>query len=314
MKSRENLIDEEEGEEFLPSRGMARWLQDKPAGFGEGKKYDTTVEEKLMEEVERSRKAQLKKKKKTGAKAKENTGSDNKQEKQKAVDVIQIRPQVRIWNLPKKKNIDRDLWKAFKEFPGIMAVNPAVTGNQKTRDPICKGFAFIVLKSDDAAYRFVQYYSKQNLLFGRVQKEIYCDLVDANQSIKSPESNKHTISTNLQEVGISTPYELEASENFITIPQDEQETQELALGNWSTSCSGFPKGGNEITQPLIPMTKQQNPEKMVKKRKKDNQRKASKLQTIGSLARLKVKERAVLTNVFSKYTYGEIASIESKES
>jgi hypothetical protein len=60
---------------------------------------------------------------------------------------------VRLWNLPKKKNIHRDLQSAFKGFRGILHINPAISGNKKTRDPVCKGFAFVDLATDEAAAR-----------------------------------------------------------------------------------------------------------------------------------------------------------------
>lgn len=44
---------------------------------------------------------------------------------------------------------------AFKEFPGIINISPAVLGNKKTRDPICKGFAFVDCKSEGDAIRYV---------------------------------------------------------------------------------------------------------------------------------------------------------------
>lgn len=60
---------------------------------------------------------------------------------------------VRLWNLPKKRNIHRDLQTAFKGFRGILHINPAIAGNKKTRDPICKGFAFVDLATEEAATR-----------------------------------------------------------------------------------------------------------------------------------------------------------------
>ncbi|XP_038982626.1 uncharacterized protein LOC120110847 [Phoenix dactylifera] len=51
--------DDDGDEPLMPLEEMARWLENKPAGFGEGKTYDTTLEEQLLEETERSRKAQL---------------------------------------------------------------------------------------------------------------------------------------------------------------------------------------------------------------------------------------------------------------
>ena len=49
----------DEDEEFIPLTNMKKWLENKPRGFGEGKVYDTSIEDKLMEEIEQSRKAQL---------------------------------------------------------------------------------------------------------------------------------------------------------------------------------------------------------------------------------------------------------------
>lgn len=62
---------------------------------------------------------------------------------------------VRLVNLPKKKNVHRDLRLAFKGVPGIVDVIPAVSGNKKTRDPICKGYAFIYLKTEEDANRLI---------------------------------------------------------------------------------------------------------------------------------------------------------------
>lgn len=61
---------------------------------------------------------------------------------------------VRMVNLPKKKNIHRDLRLAFKGVDGITGIHPAVSGNQKTRDPICMGFAFVYFKSEEHAMRY----------------------------------------------------------------------------------------------------------------------------------------------------------------
>lgn len=60
---------------------------------------------------------------------------------------------VRLVNLPKKMNIDKDLRVAFKGVPGIANIVPVVTGNKKTRNPICKGLAYIDFKSKDEAQR-----------------------------------------------------------------------------------------------------------------------------------------------------------------
>lgn len=62
---------------------------------------------------------------------------------------------VRLVNLPKKKNVNRDLKSAFQAIPGIVDIVPAVSGNKKTRDPVCKGFAFVYFKCEEDAARCV---------------------------------------------------------------------------------------------------------------------------------------------------------------
>lgn len=62
---------------------------------------------------------------------------------------------MRLVNLPKKKNIHRDLHQALKGVPGIVNIVPVVSGNEKTRDPVCKGLAFIDFKYHDEAQRYM---------------------------------------------------------------------------------------------------------------------------------------------------------------
>lgn len=61
-----NKYDDDEEEEdddvdeegLLPLEQMRKWLKNKPKGFGEEKVYDTSVEDKLLEEMRQSREAQ----------------------------------------------------------------------------------------------------------------------------------------------------------------------------------------------------------------------------------------------------------------
>lgn len=62
---------------------------------------------------------------------------------------------VRLVSLPKKKNIHRDLRVAFQGVPGIVNIVPVVSGNEKTRDPVCKGIAFVDFKNKDEAQRYI---------------------------------------------------------------------------------------------------------------------------------------------------------------
>jgi hypothetical protein len=50
--------EEEDEGEFLPMDKMKKWLEKKPRGFGLGKKYETLIEDKLLDEIEQSWKAQ----------------------------------------------------------------------------------------------------------------------------------------------------------------------------------------------------------------------------------------------------------------
>lgn len=71
-----------------------------------------------------------------------------------ATEVVPRGARVRVVNLPKKKNIHRDLKSAFLGVPGILDIIPGVSGNSKTRDPVCKGFAFVDFKSKEDATRY----------------------------------------------------------------------------------------------------------------------------------------------------------------
>lgn len=70
-----------------------------------------------------------------------------------APEVVPSGVRVRVVNLPKKRNIDRDLKSAFRGTPGLLNIIPAVSGNRKTRDPVCKGFAFVDFRSEEDATR-----------------------------------------------------------------------------------------------------------------------------------------------------------------
>jgi len=72
-----------------------------------------------------------------------------------ASEVVSSEIRVRINNLPKKMNVHRDLRSAFRGVHGIINISPAVLGNKKTRDPVCKGFGFVDFKSLEDANRYV---------------------------------------------------------------------------------------------------------------------------------------------------------------
>uniref|UniRef100_A0A0D9VFF2 RRM domain-containing protein n=1 Tax=Leersia perrieri TaxID=77586 RepID=A0A0D9VFF2_9ORYZ len=168
--------DEEEVEvdedEYLKNRP-------KPVGFGAGKTYTTDIEEQLLREMGLGGGRRT-----TPAKSK-NRAAASISAKETGEDLNDGGVRVRVWNLPKKKNIHKDLNLAFKGFPGLKNIEPAVSANKKTRDPICKGFAYLKLESLEAASRFVELYSQKAVSFGKVQKPIKCCIVDAQSSIDS---------------------------------------------------------------------------------------------------------------------------------
>ncbi|CAO2045499.1 unnamed protein product [Urochloa humidicola] len=174
----EMAVDEEE---FLATRP-------KPAGFGEGKTYATDIEEQLLREMG------LGGARRGGDAASAKRREGNSSAKGTGADLNDNGVQVRVWNLPKKKNIHKDLKQAFKGFPGLLSIDPAVSANKKTRDPICKGFAYLKLESADAATRFIEIYSRKPVAFGKVEKPISCCIVDGNSSAEPSNEASHAIS------------------------------------------------------------------------------------------------------------------------
>ncbi|CAE5963649.1 unnamed protein product [Arabidopsis arenosa] len=169
--------DEDEGE-FLPMDKMKKWLEKKPRGFGLGKKYETSIEDKLLDEIQQSWKAQaanLNKLKNDPLKSQQLKRDNNLL---KGTGETEIGFRVRVTNLPKKKNVHRDLKVAFKEVSGVLSITPAVSGNKKTKDPVCKGFAHVDFKSEIDANRFVKQFTGQSLAFGKVIKQIKCQVVE----------------------------------------------------------------------------------------------------------------------------------------
>ncbi|GAB2214201.1 hypothetical protein Droror1_Dr00018541 [Drosera rotundifolia] len=172
--------EEEEEEEFEGTKygKLKSWMKKKPTGFGEGKEYDTSLEEKLLEEIEQSRIAQLA----NINRLKLEASRPMSKKLEKAPEVIPSGIRVLITNLPKKRNIHRDLKSAFKEVSGIISISPMVSGNKKTRDPICKGLAYVYFKSMDDANRFIDLFSGQTVTFGKAVKKLKYELVNSSDS------------------------------------------------------------------------------------------------------------------------------------
>ncbi|KAK9664499.1 hypothetical protein RND81_14G046800 [Saponaria officinalis] len=308
-------IDEDE-ELMVPFHKMDAWLKRKPKGFGEGKVYDTSIEDKLLEELEKIREAQLANVDKLKNIAKVN---ETQKELKKEVKVSEVAPgciRVRINNLPKKKNIHRDLKSAFEGLHGVANILPAVSGTKKTRDPVCKGFAFVDFKSLDDADRFVQAFSGQNIAFGKTEKTIKCEILrpsDARNeaSIQDEYDNVSESSvTILEKKGnqvdeiVKHSPEIDASEDD---DFDESDGDDI-VGNFKLSNSLGQSKIESVESRLLkqssdlPSTKQK--EKKVSKKKpavQKNSDSATKLKVPGSAKRLKVHEKAKLADVYSRY-------------
>ncbi|KAJ4959946.1 hypothetical protein NE237_019856 [Protea cynaroides] len=315
--------EEDEDEGFVPFANMKKWIQNKPAGFGEEKVYHTSIEDKLLEEMEQSRRAQLA----NINNLKNNSLKPMQPQVHNVPEVVPSGIRVRIGNLPKKKNIQRDLKSAFTGFPGILNISPAVAGNKKTKDPICKGFAFVYLDSEDAACRFIQKYGGQSLPFGKIQKQITCDMINPSHSRDNgfeqslngsststsepalpnleenpvPDSNVDNISMNFSEL---TTFDESADLRDQIMPADWEDIGEdpecvnVSESNDSSDRRATTELVNEAASP-----KQQKSRAVVQKKQtvKKKPARAQKLSIPGSAKRLKIKEKAVLTGVFSKY-------------
>ncbi|TVU32263.1 hypothetical protein EJB05_23987, partial [Eragrostis curvula] len=178
--------DDDDNEEEAVDEAEFLATRPKPVGFGAGKTYSTDIEEQLLREMGGAGHDA-----KTSPPRPSATRGTNQTKKRAQVCSLYLSDsgvQVRVWNLPKKKNIHKDLKQAFKGFPGLLSINPAVSANKKTRDPICKGFAYLKMESVEDATRFVEIYSRKNVPFSKVEKPISCCVVDAQSS--SEPSNK----------------------------------------------------------------------------------------------------------------------------
>ncbi|XP_076898034.1 uncharacterized protein LOC143551503 [Bidens hawaiensis] len=298
--------DEDEDEEddlIVPLSNMRQWTRNKPRGFGEVKLYDTTLEDKLLEELEQSKAAQI---------ANINNLKNNpignpisKLPKHKDPELAPNGIRMRLINLPKKKNIHRDLQAAFKPFTGIINIIPAVSGNEKTRDPVCKGFAFVDFKSEKDANRFVDIISTQPITFGKVQKQIRCEIMKPSSptlapvkpsvdKIKSPlPVLDATMSVNSNPV-IETPYVEDDTSSDDDNDDDDDDELEFATDVVEEKHEG--EVGSEALKKQKVREKAKKTPRSVKKVEK-----TPKLSIPGSAKRLKMKEKALLSGVFSKY-------------
>ena len=144
--------------QFESRDDMITWLKTKPRGFNRPPATaDTSLEDRLLAELEAERQAKLRAKggketkketkvtaksaaeKNKGAASKSLPGKGNAREGERVSSGVQVR----VSGLPKKRNVVRDLQRAWLGLPGIIAITPVEEANSKTREPTCKGFGFV---------------------------------------------------------------------------------------------------------------------------------------------------------------------------
>nr|GEU38221.1 nucleotide-binding alpha-beta plait domain-containing protein [Tanacetum cinerariifolium] len=311
----EEFEEEEEEDEdediIVPLRNMRQWTHNKPRGFGEGKVYDTSMEDKLLEELEQSRAAQNA----NVENLKKNPQVGNPKEKVSKLKVSEVAPngtRVRLVHLPKKKNIHRDLQAAFKPFTGITNIIPAVLGNEKTRELVCKGFAFVDFKSEKEATRFVNTFSTQPMTFGKVQKQIKCEIIKPSSVIPAVKPSVHRTKTALPVTDpsvlvISTPVTetaLDSYEEDAALDRSQNDDDDDYNDDNIAKLDNVVQEKQELEAGSEPVKK---PKKVKEKGKKTTTGKKKvestpKLNIPGSANRLKMKEKDMLSGVFSKYS------------
>ncbi|KDP21305.1 hypothetical protein JCGZ_21776 [Jatropha curcas] len=310
--------DDEDDGMFVPFGKMKKWLENKPRGFGEGKVYNTSTEDKLLEEMQKSQQAQAANI--NNLKNNPVHSAANKDVKhKKAPEVVPSGIRVCVANLPKKKNIQRDLKSAFKEVTGVVNIIPAVSGNKKTKDPICKGYAFVDFKSQENADRFVRQFSGQKVSFGRIQKQIKCKMANSHSSDDESEGNIYSgsnLNVHAPQESSNTYFDTDDSyieENVSDVPVDwgnELVTAKLEDVMHKMESSNTSILNNDDTvEPILEHTsgsfspKKQDKSRTTKKNivMKGRGKKVPKMEILGSAKRLKVKEKAVLNDVFAKY-------------
>ncbi|XP_020217355.1 uncharacterized protein LOC109800857 [Cajanus cajan] len=337
--------DSDDDEGMLPLEKMNKWFEKKPKGFGEGKVYDTSVEDKLLEEMRQSRIAQAENLKRLKSNPVKHASNERTQKK-KDEELVRIGSRVRLVNLPKKKNIHKDLKSALQGIPGIINIVPAVTGNKKTRDPICKGFAFVDFKHEKDAARFVELYTGQTITFGKIQKQIKCELVnvhssssslkssenlsaapkleaaafeedsneDSNMDDSAPTSWDETNSDDLNDLAYQIDGEEQEDDednrkSVTALRVDGDDSAEMRIGPEIISLPSDQVDRNPASEKSFAKDKQENG----RKEKPTSKEKAKKVLGVpGSARRLKIREKAVLSDVFSKY--GLKATLASKDS
>nr|GME21813.1 ATP-dependent DNA helicase CHL1 [Ipomoea batatas] len=247
---------------------------------------------------------------------------------------VQVGFRVRLFNLPKKKNILKDLQLAFKGFPGIVNIIPVVSGNSKTRDPVCKGIAFIDLKSEDGAQRFVQTFSGQSIYFGKVQKNIKCEMMSSTstklRNAHSDDETSYDPSEPDSDEELEADFEIDAhtsdswEENDSTEYDAEVEHTSAQMDDYDedmeTDSGDEQDNAMEGSATNVSFSTVQKKVVVSEKKKKAKRKKETtpKLNIPGSARRLKIRDKALLTGVLTKYglntAEGKPAKLETHRS
>ncbi|XP_004297664.1 PREDICTED: uncharacterized protein LOC101292993 [Fragaria vesca subsp. vesca] len=232
--------DEDDEGLLVPFGEMKKWLEKKPRGFGDGKVYDTPIEDKLLEELQAEAE--------TATKVQNDAVKANVKPKKKGDEVVVPAGfRVRVTNLPKKKNVHRDLSAAFKTVPGLLSINPAVSGNKKTKDPICKGFGFVHFKTEKDAARFVETFSSQSITFGKVQKQIKCEVVtSADSDVEQPKSAPQPAGPQLNALKPVTVNYTVRGPKPTTDPAPKTSTNNSTDSQLAVSASGGQKADSDL--------------------------------------------------------------------
>ncbi|KAL5826587.1 hypothetical protein ACOSQ4_018384 [Xanthoceras sorbifolium] len=209
-----------------------------------------------------------------------------------------------------------------------------VSGNKKTKDPICKGFAFVDFKSEEDATRFTQIFSKQSISFGKIQKQIKCEMMNSTSSKFVDEHSAHSAYNNVEltapgleeEPDADSNVDYDTSDSWMEAASDGSDPYgELDLAKMEDIRENLEivsvlelngrdnKKQDKKSSRDSSSSNQRKKIQVIKKKQiaKGDVKKVPKLDIPGSAKRLKVKEKAVLTDVFSKYAVK--AALTSKE-
>ncbi|XP_028796215.1 uncharacterized protein LOC114751707 [Neltuma alba] len=156
------------------------------------------------------------------------------------------------------------------EIPGIVDIVPALSGNKKTRDLVCKGFAFVYYKCERDAARFVQLYSGQTVPFGKIQKRIKCELLNEMSPVSA------SLESSQDDTNAATPQLIVPAIEESSNEDSNMDNSAFSSRDETASCS------DELDAKYRTEQVEEN-------------------EDFGIYKESRIKEMAVLSDVFSKY-------------